>query len=68
MAGMSRDSGLNVLFPMWQLVIGGCVLAAVVLSVGPLLRRGPTRMSRALIVTGGAALAIAAVGIMLAGH
>jgi hypothetical protein len=68
MAGMSRDSGLGVLFPMWQLVIGGCVLAAVVLSVGPLLRRGPTRMSRALIVTGTAALAIAAVGIMLAGH
>jgi hypothetical protein len=68
MAGMSRDSGLGVLFPMWQLVIGGCVLAAVVLSVRPLLRRGPTRMTRALIVTGGAALAIAAVGIMLAGH
>jgi hypothetical protein len=68
MADMSRDSGLDLLFPMWQLVIGGCVLAAVVLSLGPLVRRGPTRMSRALIVTGGAALAIAALGIMLAGH
>ncbi len=68
MADMSHDPGLTLLFPMWQLAIGGCVLAAVVLSVGPLLRRGPTRMTRALIVTGGAALAITAVGIMLAGH
>lgn len=68
MAGMSHDSGLNLLFPVWQVVIGGCVLVAVVLSIGPLLRRGPTRMSRALIVTGGAALAIAAVGVMLASH
>jgi hypothetical protein len=68
MADMSQDAPLNLLFPMWQLVIGGCVLAAVALSIRPLLRRGPTRMSRALIVTGGAALAIAAVGIMLAAH
>jgi hypothetical protein len=59
---------MNLLFPMWQLVIGGCVLAAIALSIRPLLRRGPTRMSRALIVTGGAALALAALGVMLAGH
>jgi hypothetical protein len=65
---MALDAPVNLLFPMWQVVIGGCVLLAVVLSVRPLLRRGPSRMSRALIVTGGAALAIAAMGIMLAGH
>ncbi|WP_345628234.1 hypothetical protein [Rugosimonospora acidiphila] len=65
---MSQDGSSGLLFPMWQLVIGGCVLAAVLLSIVPLLRRGPTRMSRALIVIGGTALAIAAVGVMFAGH
>jgi hypothetical protein len=68
MAGMSQDALLSLLFPFWQLVIGVCVLLAVVLSARRLCKRGPSRMTRALIVTGGAALGLAALGILLAGR
>ncbi len=68
MAGMPQDALLSLLFPFWQLVIGACVLLAVVLSARRLLGRGPSRMTRALIVTGGAALGLAALGILLAGR
>lgn len=66
MAGMSHDALLSLLFPVWQLAIGGCVLAVVVLSMRRLLRRGPSRMTRALIVSGGAALGLTALGLLLA--
>ncbi len=68
MSCMAQDAVLNLLFPMWQVVIGGCVLVVLVVSVHRLLGRGPSRMSRALVVTGGAAVAIAVLGILLASH
>ena len=66
MAGMSQDALLGLLFPVWQLAIGVAVLATVALSTRRLLRRGPSRMTRALIVTGGAALGLATLGVLLA--
>jgi hypothetical protein len=66
MAGMSQDALLGLLFPVWQLLIGACVLVTVVLCGWRLLRRGPSRMTRALIVTGGAALGLATLGLLLA--
>jgi hypothetical protein len=66
MAGMSDDALLGLLFPVWQLVIGGCVLVTVAFGVRRLLRRGPSRMTSALIVTGGAALGLTALGLLLA--
>jgi hypothetical protein len=68
MSDMRQDDLLSLLFPMWQVVIGGCVLAVLVVSVHRLLGRGPSRMSRALLVTGGAAVAVAVLGILLASH
>ena len=68
MSDMRQDDLLSLLFPMWQVVIGGCVLAVLVVSVHRLLGRGPSRMSRALLVTGGAAVAVAILGILLASH
>jgi hypothetical protein len=68
MAGMSQDALLGQLFPLWQLTIGACVLVTVVLCTRRLLRRGPSRMTRALIVTGGAALGLAVLGVLLAGR
>jgi hypothetical protein len=65
MTGMSLDDPLNLLFPLWQLAIGGVVLLVVVISVHRLLLRGPSRMSRALIVTGGAAVAVVVLGILI---
>lgn len=68
MSGMPQDDLLSLLFPMWQVVIGGCVLAVLLVSVHRLLGRGPSRMSRALLVTGGAVAAVAILGILLASH
>ena len=65
MSCMSQDALLGLLFPVWQLAIGACVLVTVVLCSRRLLRRGPSRMTRALIVTGGAALGLAALGALL---
>ncbi|HEX8626543.1 MAG TPA: hypothetical protein VF755_00035 [Catenuloplanes sp.] len=64
---LSADAFLDLLLPFWQLVIGGCVLLAVVLSVRPLARRGRSRMTTALIVTGGAVICLAVVGVLLQG-
>jgi hypothetical protein len=66
MTGMFQDALLGLLFPVWQLLIGVCVLVTVVLCSWRLARRGPSRMTRALIVTGGAVLGIATLGILLA--
>jgi hypothetical protein len=66
MAPMSQDALLGMLFPLWQVVIGACVLVMLVVSTRRLIRRGPSRMGRALLVSGGAALAVAALGLLLA--
>ncbi len=68
--GMARsaftdDALLGLLFPFWQLVIGACVLGAVVVSVRRLARRGPSRMSRAMIVTAAAIIGLATIGLLL---
>jgi hypothetical protein len=65
MAGMSQDALLGQLFPLWHVAIGGCVLVTVVLCTRRLLRRGPSRMTHALIVTGAAAAGIVTLGILL---
>jgi hypothetical protein len=57
----------GVLLPMWQVVIGILVLVAVVMSVGRLARRGPSRMSAALLVVGGAVVCLAVVGYLVQG-
>jgi hypothetical protein len=65
MASMSQDALLGLLFPLWQIVIGGCVLVVLVISARRLIRRGPSRMGRALIVSGSAALAFAIIGLLI---
>ena len=47
------DGGLlSLLYPVWQGVIGGCVLVVVIAAGARLIRRGPSRMGRALVVLG----------------
>lgn len=62
---VAADAILGMLLPFWQLVIGCCVLVAVVVSVRRLSARGTSRMGRALLVTGAAAVGIAAIGLLL---
>jgi hypothetical protein len=65
MASMSQDALLGMLFPLWQAVIGGCVLVVLVVCTRRLIRRGPSRMTHALIVSGSAAIALAVLGLLL---
>jgi hypothetical protein len=56
-----------MLLPFWRLAIGGCVLAAVLVAGWRLGQRGPSRMSRALVVTGAAIIALTVLGVLLQG-
>jgi hypothetical protein len=66
MAVMAQDGLLGLLYPLWQFAIGGCVLVTLVLATRRLMRRGPSRMTSALLVTGGAAVCLAVLGLLLA--
>jgi hypothetical protein len=64
-AGLAQDAVLDLLLPFWQVAIGICVLAAVVVVGFRLAARGPSRMNTGLILTGGAVAALCALGILL---
>jgi hypothetical protein len=61
----AQNALLNLLLPIWQVVIALCVVAAVAVVSVRLARRGPSRITTALLVTGGAVVAICVVGILL---
>ncbi|WP_116508025.1 hypothetical protein [Micromonospora sp. B006] len=61
---LAEEAVLGLLLPFWQLVIGACVLAVLLLSVKRLARRGPSRMTTALLVTAAAIAGIAALGLL----
>lgn len=63
---LAADALSALLLPFWQLVIAGGVLLAVLVSVHRLVRRGPSRMTTALLVTGGAIVGLAVIGVLLA--
>lgn len=63
---IAADALLSLLFPFWQLVIGCCVVVALVASVQRLAARGPSRMGRALLLTGAVIVGVAAFGLLLA--
>jgi hypothetical protein len=63
---LGADALLGLLFPIWQLVIAGCVVAAVVVSAQRLRSRGPSRMATALVVTGTAIMCLTVLGLLLA--
>ncbi|QSB16064.1 hypothetical protein JQS43_07075 [Natronosporangium hydrolyticum] len=62
---LSQDALLNLLLPVWQLAIGVCVVAAVVVVGFRLAKRGPSRVNTALLLTGGAVIGICALGVLL---
>lgn len=64
---VAADALLGMLLPFWQLVIGCCVLVAVLVSVRRLTARGSSRMMRALLVTGAVVVGIAAIGLLMEG-
>jgi hypothetical protein len=67
-AKATEDALLATLAPVWQIVIGGCVLVAVVAASARLARRGRSRMTTALLVTGAAIVGLALLGVLANGH
>ena len=61
----AQDALLNLLLPIWQVAIGVCVLAAVVVVGVRLAQRGPSRVTTALVLTGGAVAGICLIGLLL---
>ncbi|KAB1935749.1 hypothetical protein F8271_21400 [Micromonospora sp. ALFpr18c] len=64
---VAEEALLGLLLPFWQLVIGAVVLVVLVLSVGRLARRGPSRMTTALLVTAAAIAGLTVIGVLLQG-
>ena len=67
-AAASGDALLGMLMPFWQVVIGCCVLLALVAGTARLLRRGRSRMTNAMLVTGALIVGVAMVGVFAAGR
>ena len=64
-ATLAEEALLGLLLPFWQLVIGAFVLFVVLVSVGRLARRGPSRMTTALLITAAAIAGFTVVGVLL---
>jgi hypothetical protein len=67
-APIAADALLDLLLPFWQLVIGVFVLLMLAASVRQLARRGRSRMTTALLVSGAAAVALATIGFLVQGR
>jgi hypothetical protein len=55
----ASDALLDLLMPLWQLVIGLLVLVTLVVSIHRLFIRGPSRMGGAMLMVGGAVVCVA---------
>jgi threonine/homoserine/homoserine lactone efflux protein len=64
---LAADALLGMLFPFWQLVIAAFVVFVVVASARRLARRGPSRMTTALLVTGAAIIGLAVLSVLFQG-
>ena len=64
---LAEDAFMALMLPFWQTIIGAFVLLAVVASIYRLALRGPSRMSLALLVTGGAVVCLTVIGMILQG-
>jgi hypothetical protein len=62
---LAADALLDLLVPLWQLVIGLLVLVTLVVSVYRLFLRGPSRMGGAMLLAGGAVIGLAVVGYLV---
>jgi hypothetical protein len=56
---LAADALLDMLVPLWQLVIGVLVLVTVVVTAHRLFMRGPSRMGGAMLLAGGAVVCVA---------
>jgi hypothetical protein len=64
----TSDGLLATAAPIWQIAIGGCVLLVLVAASARLARRGRSRMTTALLVTGAAVISLAVIGVLTSGR
>jgi hypothetical protein len=62
---VAADALLDLLMPLWQLVIGVLVLAALIVSVHRLVMRGPSRMGGAMLMVGAVVVGVAVLSYLL---
>jgi hypothetical protein len=62
---VADDALLALIAPIWQVVIGVCVLVVCVVASHRLFLRGPSRMSRAVVLAGGAVVGMLVIGMLL---
>jgi hypothetical protein len=62
---VGSDALLDLLLPLWQLVIGVLVLAALVVSVHRLVLRGPSRMGGAMLMVGAVVVGVAVLSYLI---
>ena len=60
----AEDALLGLLFPIWQAAIGVCMLVVLVVAGHRLVLRGPSRMSRAIVLSGGAIVGVLMVALV----
>jgi len=61
---LASDALFGLLMPLWQVLIGVLVLMALLVSVHRLFMRGPSRMSGAMLLVGGAVVCVAVVSYL----
>jgi hypothetical protein len=62
---LAADAVLDLLMPLWQVVIGLLVLVTLVVAGRRILMRGPSRMGGAMLLAGGAVIGLAVVGYLV---
>jgi hypothetical protein len=62
---VASDALLDLLMPLWQLVIGLLVLVTLVVSVHRLFLRGPSRMGGAMLMVGAVVIGVAVLSYLL---
>jgi hypothetical protein len=60
------DALMDLLFPLWQILIGLVVAVVFVVVALRLARRGRSRMRTAMVVTGAGILGLTLIGMLLA--
>lgn len=62
---LAADALLDLLMPLWQVVIGVLVLVTLVVAGHRILMRGPSRMGGAMLLAGGAVIGLAVIGYLV---
>jgi Na+/H+-dicarboxylate symporter len=62
---VASDALLDLVLPLWQLVIGVLVLVTLVVSVHRLVMRGPSRMGGAMLMVGAVVVGVAVLGYLI---